>query len=125
MTEPRSKWHKPNWLGKPAVEMRADEAAYQDTQPIVTTCLFCRWHYTGTVAEGRAKAKAHREQKHPEACVLKPRRRGLIRKASNRTAAEEAQIAVDAAESRRLRYERELNDMLVKVERGRRRGAAS
>lgn len=35
MTEPRSKWHKPNWLGKPAVEMRADEAAYQDTQPII------------------------------------------------------------------------------------------
>lgn len=121
-----SSHHKPNWLGKPSAEMRAEAQAIQDAQPIVTSCLFCGWRYVGLVGAGRDAARTHRELKHPEAAIRKPRKSRRIAKRAYRSPAEEEQARVDAAELNRVRAERELAEMLAKVERGRlRRGEAA
>jgi hypothetical protein len=76
--------------------------------------------------EGREAALEHRREKHPEALIRKPRIRGSrIKKRGNRTAGEEAQIAVDIAEARRVRHEREMGEALAKIEKGRDRDRAA
>jgi hypothetical protein len=107
-------------------EMRLAHQAWLDGQVTTSSCFFCRWKFKGTALEGREAALEHRREKHPEALIRKPRIRGSrIKKRGNRTAGEEAQIAVDTAEARRVRHEREMDDALAKVERGRQRAALS
>jgi hypothetical protein len=101
------------------------EQSWADQQVTTSSCAFCDWTHEGTAGEGRDAARAHREQEHPEACVKKPRLRRRIVKKALRSADEEAQISVDTREARRLRSEREVNDMLAKIERGRLRDAAA
>ncbi len=108
-----------------AESMRQSEQNWADEQITTTSCLFCKWKHKGTAVECRDKARTHREKKHPEACVIKPRLRRRLRKRSLRSAEEEAQIAVDTTEARRLRSEREQNEMLAKIERGRERDRAA
>jgi len=105
--------------------MRQAHQNWMDEQPITTRCAFCDWTHEGPAGEGRDAARAHREKKHPEACVLKPSRRRRISKRQNRSAAEEAQIRVDTADARRSRQEREEAEMLAKIQRGRERDAAA
>lgn len=62
----------PKSTGKPAAEMRADDAAARDNKLTVTACAFCDWTVTGTAAEGRKHAAEHRAREHPE---VKPIRR--------------------------------------------------
>jgi hypothetical protein len=111
---------KSGWLGKPAAEMRAELAAARDLEPVVTSCLFCRWSYTGNAGVGRERARRHRESRHPEATVRRVRRRrGGWRKKADMTPAEWEQASVDAAEANRARAEREEADKLATVLRGR------
>ncbi len=105
--------------------MRQAHQEWIDAQVISTACAFCSWTHEGPAGEGRAAARVHREKKHPEACILKPRMRRRISKRKNRSAAEEAQIAVDTEEARRVRSEREQGEMLAKIERGRERDRAA
>ncbi len=105
--------------------MRQAHQEWIDAQVISTACAFCDWTHEGPAGEGRAEARVHREKKHPEACVLKPRMRRRISKKRLRSAAEDAQIKVDAAEARRIRSERETNEMLAKIEKGRVRDRAA
>jgi hypothetical protein len=88
---------------------------WADRQVTVSSCFFCSWTFEGSALEGREKAKAHRERKHPEACIRKPRLRRRITKKSIRSAGEEEQIKVDAAEARRLRHDRDFAKVLAKV----------
>jgi hypothetical protein len=115
---------KTSYLGRPAAEMKADHREWLDEQPTSTRCLFCDWTFDGTAAECRDAARVHREQKHPEATVVRGHR-GRMRLApkGQRTAAENAQAAADAAEARRVRAEREDAERLAKIERGRQRDA--
>jgi hypothetical protein len=104
--------------------MRFAHQAWLDGQVTTSSCFFCRWKFKGTALEGREAARLHREQEHPDACIRRPRIRGSrIKKRAMRSAGEEAQIAVDTAEARRVRHEREMDDALAKVERGRQRAA--
>ncbi len=99
--------------------------SWTDEQHTLTVCAFCGWKHKGTALEGREQARAHRQEHHPEACVLKPRMRRRISKKKLRSAAENEQIAVDAAEARRVRSERETDEMLAKIEKGRARDRAA
>ncbi len=108
-----------------AQAMKEAEQALADSQTATTSCMFCGWKHKGPAGEGRDLARAHREKKHPEACTIKPRLRRRLRKRSLRSAEEEAQIAVDTAEARRLRSQREQDEMLAKIERGRERDRAA
>jgi hypothetical protein len=93
---------------------------WADRQVTVSSCFFCGWTHTGSALECRERALAHRQAKHPEACIRRPRPKGSrIMKRKLRTAGEEEQIKIDAAEANRLRHERELEEMVAKVERGR------
>lgn len=108
-----------------AESMHAAHRFWADGQSTVSLCAFCDWRHEGTAAEGREAALAHRQEKHPEACIRKPRLRRRISKKNLRTAGEEEQIAVDAAEANRLRRERDEAAVLAKIERGRLRDAAA
>jgi hypothetical protein len=108
-----------------AESMRERHQDWADAQTTTSSCFFCDWTFTGTAAEGRDEARAHRQDEHPEACIRKPRlRKRKISKKQIRSAGKEEQIAVDAAEARRIRHEREQSEMLAKIERGRARDAA-
>lgn len=97
----------------------------RDAQPIVERCLFCDWTWIGLAGEGRQAALEHRKAKHPEAAVRKARVRvHRISKKALRSAGEEAQITLDAAEANRRRAEREEADRLAKVLRAQAREAA-
>jgi hypothetical protein len=65
--------------GKTAANMRADEQAWADNMPIVTSCALCDWRYEGTAYEGRELAKGHRRVHHPEAVPARRRRPSLLR----------------------------------------------
>lgn len=109
-----------------AESMRESHQTWADEQLMTSSCAFCDWMFEGTAVECRDEARVHREEKHPEACVRKARlRQRRISKRKLRTAGEEAQIAVDTAEARRLRHEREQAEMLAKIERGRARDQAA
>jgi hypothetical protein len=95
--------------------MRAAHQEWADGQVTTSSCAFCSWTFEGTALEGRERAKAHRERKHPEACIRKPRRQRRITKKSIRSAGEEEQIKVDAAEARRLRHDRDFAKVLAKI----------
>lgn len=117
MTKTRTR--KPNCLGKPAAEMRADQEAWRDEGNVVERCLFCRWTYQGTAAEGRTEARAHRERLHPEAVG-----RRTYRKAHSY----QIRASVDDRvfeEHRRARLEREEVERLAAIARGRARAAAT
>ncbi len=108
-----------------AESIRADGQAWADAQVMTSSCAFCGWTVEGTALDCREEALKHRQKKHPEACILKPRLRRRISKKKNRSAAEEAQIAVDTAEARRVRAQREQEEMLAKIEKGRARDRAA
>ncbi len=110
---------------KSADAIRAEGQAWADAQVMTSSCTFCDWTHEGPAVECRAKALKHRQKKHPEACVLRPRMRRRISKRKNRTASEEAQIAVDTEEANRLRRERDEAQVLAKIERGRERDRAA
>jgi hypothetical protein len=113
-----------NGYGKLASEMQAEEVAWRDSQPIVTSCAFCGWSFDGTAVEGRMAALRHREAEHPEAIVKRRRRKGVSSKRSGlRTEAENEQAQRDRAEANRERTEREQAEQLAKIERGRQRDA--
>ena len=102
--------------------LRARHQEWADSNPARSECLFCNWSHQGTAGECREAALEHRQQEHPEACIRKPRGKGRrITKRKLRSASEEEQIKVDAAEANRVRREREVAEMLEKVERGRAR----
>jgi hypothetical protein len=106
--------------------MREAHQVWADDQVTVSSCAFCDWTHEGTAVEGREEALTHRQSEHPEACIRKPRLRPRrISKRNARTAGEEEQIAVDAAEARRLRTKREQDEMLATIERGRERVRAA
>ncbi len=110
---------------KSAEAIRADGQAWADAQVAVSYCMFCDWKHEGPAVECRVEALAHRQKKHPEACVLRPRMRRRISKRKNRSATEEAQIAVDTAEANRVRRERDEAQVMAKIERGRERDRAA
>ena len=64
------------YVEKSATQMQLDHAAWRDGQRLTTRCRVhsCRKQFTGTAAEGRAWAKAHREQFHPELAAAGRRR---------------------------------------------------
>jgi hypothetical protein len=99
--------------------MRQEAATTRDQQPIVEACLFCGWRYTGTTLAGRDAARTHREQEHPEAVQRKTYRKPR----GYRLRGPVDQDVIE--ESRRVRAERELAEMLATVERGRIRRAAA
>ncbi len=110
---------------KTAQAMREEHQSWADDQHTTTTCFFCDWTYVGSAGDGRLEALAHRQVEHPDACIRKPRPRGSrITKRRLRSAGQEEQIKVDAAESNRIRAEREQDEMLAKIERGRARALA-
>lgn len=106
--------HKPNWLGKPAAEMRADAQAHSDQQSITQRCLFCKWSWVGLAHEGRAKALVHRERKHPETIGRKTYRKREVTKGWRRDVPDEV-----IEGNNRARAEREEADKLATIERGR------
>ena len=108
-----------------AESMKATHQFWADGQVVTSSCAFCDWTHEGTALEGREEAKKHREKEHPEACIRKPRMRRRISKQKLRSASEEEQISVDAAEARRIRAERDEAAILAKIERGRLRDAAA
>jgi hypothetical protein len=108
-----------------AESIKASHQAWADDQDTTTTCAFCDWRHVGSAGDGREEALEHRRAEHPEACIRKPRRQKRISKKLIRTAGEEEQIKVDAAEANRVRAEREQAEMLAKIERGRERVLAS
>jgi hypothetical protein len=102
--------------------MREEHQAWADQQTLTSSCAFCGWTHEGPALEVRESALKHREVEHPEACIRRPRPKGSrITKKKLRTAGEDEQIKIDAAEANRLRRERELEEMMEKVERGRAR----
>ena len=104
---------KPNWVGKPAAQMRADADQHRDQQPITETCLFCDWTYTGNAADGRDAARTHRQQKHPLA---------VGRKTYRKPRGYRLGYPVDdevIEENRRARLAREEAERLATIERGR------
>ena len=106
--------------------MKTSHQEWADTVQTTSFCAFCDWTHEGTALEGREAARAHREKKHPEACIRRARPKGSrISKRKLRSAGEEEQIKIDAAEARRLRSEREQAEMLEKMERGRERDRAA
>jgi hypothetical protein len=106
--------------------MRLAHQAWLDGQITTSSCFFCRWKFKGTALEGREAALEHRREKHPEALIRRPRTRGSrIKRRELRTVGEEAQMAVDTAEARRVRHEREMGEALAKVEKGRERNRAA
>jgi hypothetical protein len=115
LQKPRSatSHHKPNWLGKPAAEMRADAATWRDQEPVTESCLFCDWNYTGLVADGRQAAKTHRTKHHPEAD--RPQR-PTANPAATRSGPSDDQVI---EENRRARLAREEAERLATIERGR------
>ncbi len=109
-----------------AEAMKAAERDWADRQITTSSCMFCDWGHEGTASECRDAALAHRQVEHPEACIRRARPRGSrITKKKLRSAGEEEQIKVDAAEANRLRSEREQGEMLAKIERGRERDRAA
>ena len=57
----------PRQPGKTAAEMRADQEAWRDSQPVDHRAgLYCDWQHVGTVEEGRDRARAHRADDHPD-----------------------------------------------------------
>jgi hypothetical protein len=111
----------PPSTGKPAAVFRAEQQAAADIIQTVTSCLHCLdWTHTGTALQGREASLEHRRVQHPETLLLKPRKghKGM-RKRSLRSAHEEEQVSLDAAEANRARSEREQAEMLAKIERGR------
>jgi hypothetical protein len=108
-----------------AESLRETLQAFSDQVLTTSSCAFCDWTHVGTALEGRDAALKHRQKKHPDACIRKPRRQRRISKKSIRSAGEEEQIKVDAAEARRVRSEREQSEMLAKIERGRERDRAA
>lgn len=108
-----------------AESMKASHQSWADEQSTTTSCAFCDWTHEGTALEGRELAIVHRKEKHPEACIRKPRMRRRISKRALRTAGEEEQISVDAAEAKRIRAERDEAAILAKIERGRLRDEAT
>jgi hypothetical protein len=114
LQKPRSatSHHKPNWLGKPAAEMRADAATWRDQEPVTESCLFCDWNYTGLVADGRQAAKTHRTKHHPE---------DIGRKTYRKPRSYQIRPADDQVieENRRARLAREEAERLATIERGR------
>jgi hypothetical protein len=66
-------------VGKSAAEMKAEQQAANDAQPIITRCAFCKWEYAGTALEGRELAKGHRRVHHPDIQVTRRRRGSLTR----------------------------------------------
>lgn len=66
--------------GKSGAEFTADEEAHRDAQPMTALCAFCRWRFVGLAGEARARALAHRKEKHPEAARKKrAHRKGSFR----------------------------------------------
>lgn len=61
---------------KSKTEMQAYFDAMRDGQRLTTRCRVhdCRKQFTGTAVEGRAWAKAHREEFHPELAAAGKRR---------------------------------------------------
>jgi hypothetical protein len=106
--------------------MREDHQSWADQQTMTSSCAFCDWTHEGPALEVREFALAHRQVEHPEACVRRARPRGSrITKRKLRSAGEEAQIKIDAAEANRIRAEREQDQMLATIERGRERNRAA
>lgn len=109
---------------KSSDELRADEAARRDAQPVLTLCGLCEdFRFEGPAGEGRELARAHREAEHPQACVRRARGARRITRRAGRSEEANAQIKFEADEARRVRAEREDAERLVKVERGRQRDA--
>jgi uncharacterized protein YaiL (DUF2058 family) len=107
--------------GKPMAQFRAELQASADIVQTITLCLHCPdWTHSGTALEGREASLQHRRVEHPETLIRKPRRghKGM-RKRALRSAREEEQVSLDAAEANRARSEREQAEMLAKIERGR------
>jgi uncharacterized protein YaiL (DUF2058 family) len=111
----------PSSTGKPAAVIRAEQQAFADAMQTITFCIHCPdWTHTGTALEGREASLKHRRREHPETLIRKPRKghKGM-RKRALRSAREEEQVSLDAAEANRARSEREQAEMLAKIERGR------
>ena len=65
---------------------------------------------------GKPGPRIHREEHHPEATVRRPRGRTVrLSRRADRTESEEALIMVEAAESNRVRAEREGAERLAKA----------
>lgn len=107
---------------KSLTELGGDIRAFLDQQPLKTGCAFCDWTHDGTAAEGRTAARAHRAQEHPSAKNRVGRRRISLKQRGQRTDEENALAALDAADARRRRAEKEDADRLAKVQRARDRG---
>jgi hypothetical protein len=109
-----------------AQAIREDHQAWADQQTLTSSCAFCDWKHEGPALEVRELALKHRQDEHPEACIRRARPRGSrITKRKLRSAGEEAQIKIDAAEANRIRAEREQDQMLATIERGRERNRAA
>jgi hypothetical protein len=109
-----------------AQAMREDHQAWADQQTLTSSCAFCDWTHEGPALEVRELALAHRQVEHPEACIRRARPKGSrIMKRKLRSAGEEEQVKIDAAEANRLRSEREQAQMLATIERGRERNRAA
>lgn len=88
--------------GKPVAELRAEEDAVFDSQPVTVRCLFCDWTWAGTALEGRTIAQTHRSEAHPE---VRPKRHRWNRAGFNQswTMHEEDREAMQAERHRRAR----------------------
>ena len=98
--QPRTS-HAPRQPGKTAGEMRADQEAWRDSQPVVASCLYCDWQHAGTVEEGRDRARAHRADDHPELVG----RRTIRKKPVSRLGEKPSDREI--TEARRVRWARE------------------
>ena len=82
-------------------EMQSYFDAMRDGQRLTTRCRVhsCRKQFTGTAAEGRAWAKAHREEFHPELAAAGKRRL---------TKTQQRQFAIERSEWRRANRTQEV-----------------
>lgn len=62
---------------KTAEQLREEQKAARDAQPVRTLCALCDWSFDGTALEGRAAAKAHRDGLHRKETAKRTRRDGI------------------------------------------------
>lgn len=101
---------------KSGAQMREEFDAWADEQPTTVRCAHCPdWSFTGPAKEARDVAAAHREQLHPELVGRRTHRRAPVAVFGGKLDDE------SAAAARRARTEREEQEQLAKIERGRAR----
>ena len=93
----------PNTRGIDYKTFYAQEEEGRDNAATETRCMWCtEWSYVGTAAEGRERARKHRERKHPDAKVSRRRRKSIPARMKQVTMTEQDKAEIDEERRRRM-----------------------